>query len=465
MSSDTQPQPEVPLDVRRKKARIGLVIANPALADALISGGGFGGNHSAPVAQNMFDRNHGKAIDDAKRLVEIEIVTDRSWLIRLPIVNCVLFETDEGLVLVDTGMAPGGPAILQAIRTVSQAPIHTIIYTHAHVDHCLGTWALLDDGPASRPPEIIAHANAARRFDRYVKLRGSVSRYMTQPLESFPASADDWTPPTRTFNDSLSLTIGGEVFDLIGRRGETDDQLYVSVPGRRAIASADYYQGFLPNAGNGKRVQRYVEEWAVALREMVALEPLHLLPAHGEAVANDPDRIAEVLGVHAAALEHLALHTLEGLNNRLRQDEIADSAALPDDLASHPTLNEQYVSPADISRMVMKQYCGWWDDIPSHWAPARFDQQAVTICELAGGVDAVLAKAQSVADSDPAMSSHLADWAWYADPTNAEVGQAVIDLYSHRIINHAGNTQEVLMYLDHMTDVQLTLDDATADAS
>ena len=77
---------------------------------------------------------------------------------------------------------------------------------------------LLDD-----EPEIIAHADAARRFERYVKLRGSVSRYMSQPLGSFPAGDDDWVPPTRTFRDEMSITVGGERFDLVHRKGETDE--------------------------------------------------------------------------------------------------------------------------------------------------------------------------------------------------------------------------------------------------
>jgi alkyl sulfatase BDS1-like metallo-beta-lactamase superfamily hydrolase len=447
---------DVQAEQHRSEVRMGLVMSDEALMNAVMGGGSFGGAYSAAVAQNMYDANHEEAIEDAKRLVEIIEVTDRSWVVRLPIVNAVVFETDDGLVVVDTGMAPGGPAILQAIRTVSDAPIHTIIYTHAHVDHCMGTWALMDDDP-----EVIAHADAAYRFDRYVRLRGSVSRYLSQPLSSFPASGDDWVAPTRTFADTLSLTIGGEQFDLVHRRGETDDQLYVSVPGRQAVASADYYQGFLPNAGNGKRVQRYVEDWAVALREMVALEPRHLLPAHGEPVTDDPERIAEVFSVHAEALEHVVAHTLDGLNARLRQDEVADSLEMPARLAEHATLNEQYVSPADISRMVMKQYCGWWDDIPSHWSPARFDEQAAAICELAGGTDAVITRARELVETDSTMASHLVDWAYYADPSNRAAARAVLEVYRTRIVNDAGNTQEVLMYLDHMTDVQLDMDRRT----
>jgi len=440
-------------DDARNRLRVKVVLSDPRLTEAIVGGGGFGGVHSPAVAQNMFDPRHQQAIRSARKLTTVVETGPRSWLVRLPMVNAAVFETDDGLVVVDTGMAPGGPAILDAVRSVSTAPIHTIIYTHAHVDHCMGTWALLEDRP-----EIVAHVDAAARFERYVKLRGSVSRYMSQPLDSFPSGGGDWIAPTRTFSDSLSLEISGEQFDLVHRRGETDDQLYVSVPGRRIVASADYYQGFLPNAGNGKRVQRYVEEWALALREMVALHPTTLMPGHGEPIVDDQLAIAEVLSVHAAALEHIVDHTLAGLNDRLRQDVIADSVELPTELASHPTLNEQYVSAADISRMVMKQYCGWWDDIASHWSPARFDQQSAMVCELAGGVEALVQRARAMAASDPVMACHLIDWAWYGDVGNAATADAVLEIYINRVATSGSNTQEALMYLDHMTDVRLAVE-------
>ena len=64
-----------------------------------------------------------------------ELIAPRTWMLYLPIVNAVLFETDDGLVLVDTGMAPAGPGIAELIASVSDKPLHTIIYTHGH--NCL----------------------------------------------------------------------------------------------------------------------------------------------------------------------------------------------------------------------------------------------------------------------------------------------------------------------------------------
>jgi len=422
-----------------------VLLENPSLIRAIREGGAFGGQFSRQVAQNMFSRLP-EAIEDAKAKMVVEKIADRTWLIRLPIVNAVLFETDAGLVLVDTGMAPAGPAILDAIREVSDAALHSVIYTHGHVDHAYGTWALIDAGES---PEIIAHENLPRRFERYLRLRGSLARYMSQPLEQLPETRDDLVWPTRTFRDRLELEIGGETFVLQHHRGETDDQLYVWVPGRRALASADYYQGFLPNAGNGKRMQRHPEEWAVALREMAALEPAILLPAHGEAI-REPDAIRENLTVLADTLQYIVDHTLAGLNAGKRKDEIYRTLELPERLANHPTLEVQYVTPQDISKMVTLRYTGWWDDIPSHWTPAPLELRARTLVEIAGGIDPFVARGRAALETDLRLASHLADWAFLADPHHPAAQRLVLDVYAQRILDPDSNTMEMLVYLDAM---------------
>jgi len=438
---------EVVADAADAQTRTMVLAENPGLIKRIMQGGSFGGEHSMAAAQNMFGRSE-DAIEDVRNKTTVIEVGPRSYLIRMPIVNAVFFETDEGIVLVDTGMGPAGPAIMDAIRSVSDKPIHTIIYTHGHVDHAYGTWAIM---AAGETPQIIAHDKLTDRFNRYIRLRGSLAQYMSQPAEQLPRSKDDLVWPTRTFSDRLELEIGGETFILQHHRGETDDQLYVWVPGRKALASADYYQGFLPNAGNGKRSQRYVEDWAVALREMASLEPGILLPAHGAEIT-DPAIIVENFTVLAQALQYIVDHTIEGLNAGKRKDLIHASVQLPEHLANHPTLKVQYVTANDISKMLIKQYTGWWDDIPSHWTPAPMRDQGNMIIELAGGNIPVLTSyARDLIGKDIRLASHLTDWLFYARPNDAEVQQLVYDVYRARIMMPATNTMEMLTYLDQMT--------------
>jgi glyoxylase-like metal-dependent hydrolase (beta-lactamase superfamily II) len=73
-----------------------------------------------------------KAIQDAKNLFR---------LTRFGMVNCFLVREDDGLTLVDTGVAGSAPGILEAARSLG-APIRRIVLTHAHPDHIGSTDAL-----------------------------------------------------------------------------------------------------------------------------------------------------------------------------------------------------------------------------------------------------------------------------------------------------------------------------------
>ncbi len=428
-------------DVRER-----VLIENPELIQRVMVGGGFGGNFSKNIGQHIFGKDHQPSIDDAIKMTTVKKAGDRMWIIHMPIVNSILLETDEGLVVIDTGMAPAGPALIKAIRSVSDKPIHTIIITHGHTDHAYGTYALVEDSPNA---QIIAHENIIPRFERYIKLGGSLANYMSQPADELPASRDDLVWPTRTFSDRLELTIGGEAFVLQHRKGETDDHLYVWVPGRKAIAVGDFYQGFLPNVGNGKRSQRYVEEWAETMREMAALKPEVLLPSHGEGITTGK-AIEENFVVLAQALESISEQTIAALNKGIRKDLIIDSIELPEALAEHPTLQVKYVSAKDISKMLLKQYTGWWNDIPSDWSPAPWAVRGAEIAGLAGGIDQLVARAREVMKTDLALASHMADWAWMADSNHPAVQQLTIDVYKARVSDPSTNTQEMLTYIDQM---------------
>jgi alkyl sulfatase BDS1-like metallo-beta-lactamase superfamily hydrolase len=444
----------------RVDARASLLVEFPGIVSAIQRGGAFGGTFSRAIATDIFNASD-EGIADARKLSRIKAVAPNTWIIYLPLVNVVVFETDAGLVLVDAGMSAAGPAIRELIGSVTDAPIHTIIYTHCHVDHAYGTWALMEDNPY-----IVAQADLPACFDRYIELPGSLAKYMGQPVSSLPASQDDLIYPTQTFRGEMTLTVGGEDFVLRARPGETEDQLYVWVPGRQALATADYYQGFLPNTGNGKRVQRYPEEWAGALREMAAENAVLLLPAHGEALT-DPVLIQENLTVLAGALEWVIDRTKEELNKGTRQDLVYRSLNVPDHLLMHPTLNQQYVSWEDISKMVMRRYVGWWDDIPSHWTASSFDAQSAVVTDLAGGVAALDLRARALMDQDIVMASHIADWAWFGNPGDPVAQRLLIDVYAHRILNTEANTQEILAWLEAMTQarrLQLTAPNGAVEA-
>ena len=199
----------------RLDARASLFVEFPGIVPAIQRGGAFGGSFSRAIATDIFKASE-EGIAYARRLLRIEAVAPHTWMIYLPLVNVVVFETEDGLVLVDAGVAAAGPVIRELIASVTDAPIYTIIYTHCHADHACGTWALMKDNP-----HIVAQADLPACFDRYIELPGSLAKYMGQPVASLPTSRDDLVYPTKTFRGEMTLTVGGEDFVLRARPGET----------------------------------------------------------------------------------------------------------------------------------------------------------------------------------------------------------------------------------------------------
>lgn len=441
-------------------ARAAVFKEHPQLLQSIMRGGGFGSQMSYAVANSMYSRNDAQAIADARAKLTIENVAPRTWLLRFPIVNVIVFETDEGLVLVDSGYAPAGPVLAEVLPQLSNQPVHTIVHTHFHADHAFGAWALMAQGAR---PRVVAEERFIEQMEIDMRMYGLNARNNQQKLADVPRNWEQAVRPTETFHRKKVLRIGGEDFVLTHARGETEDQLWVAVPGRDIIASADYFQGFLPNAGNGKRRQRYPEEWAVALREMAAQAPQLLLPAHGAAIRGTSE-IQQRLRSQAAILDSIAQQVVDGLNRGERKDIVFDRIALPPDLASSPDAQELYVSTRDIARMVASQYTGWWDDIPSHWRPATLASEAAELANLAGGARKLIARALELAPHNSALAAQLADWAWLADERDPKVLQGALQVYGQRV-SQPLPTQEALVYAEHMVRLQLRLQDliSTAD--
>ena len=63
--------------------------------------------------------------------------------------NTSAVRTDAGLVLVDTGSRETASLTFAALRRWDDSPVHTVIYTHGHIDHSWGA-RLLDYGRYGR---------------------------------------------------------------------------------------------------------------------------------------------------------------------------------------------------------------------------------------------------------------------------------------------------------------------------
>jgi alkyl sulfatase BDS1-like metallo-beta-lactamase superfamily hydrolase len=348
--------------------------------------------------------------------------------------------TADGLVVIDTANAALAGQTLAAIRRWDDGPVHTVIYTHGHIDHT-GGMALIDaeaDARGVPRPRIVAHRDVRRRLARYQATQGFNSlvqgQQFSDPGYVYPVGQ---RPPDEVYDDTLSLTVGGVRLALFHGRGETDDATFVWLPDRRVLVSGDFVIWMFPNAGNPRKVQRYAAEWAETLRRMQALRPETLIPGHGPVIFGAA-RTAEVLDDGATLLESLVGQALALMNRGATLDEVLRGVTAPAGLLAKPWLRPLYDDPAFVVRAIWHLYGGWFDGNPAHLKPAPAGELAWELAALAGGAGRLAARAAALAEAGEArLAAHLVEFASAAAPGDRDI-QAVRALVLERCV--AGET-------------------------
>ena len=332
--------------------------------------------------------------------------------------------TPAGLVLIDTAKPDTASQTLAVVRKWDDSPIHTVIYTHGHIDHTSGI-KVIDEEAYVRGlsrPRIVAHRNVQRRMERYEASHGFNSivqgQQFNKPGYVYPIGQ---RRPDEIYDDALSLTIGDEQFELFHGRGETDDATFIWLPKHGVLASGDFVIWMFPNAGNPRKVQRYTADWAVALRRMEQLKPEILIPGHGPVIFG-AERAAEVLRDGAEVLEHLSRETLVLLNKGATLDEVLHAVKVPARYLSKPYLIPKYDDPEFLVRGIYHLYAGWFDGNPAHLKPARHSDLAAELARLAGGADKMAERAAELSkEGQTRLAAHLAEFAGRAAPENTHV--------------------------------------------
>jgi alkyl sulfatase BDS1-like metallo-beta-lactamase superfamily hydrolase len=365
---------------------------------------------------------------------EAREVAPKTFFMTADYVNLSVFETSEGLLMVDTGHKEAAEAVYEEIRKLTQAPLHTVVYTHGHLDHAFGLQPWLEAG---EKPRVIAQENVVARFNTYRKT-GRMNAHINEVqfgidagLVNWPTEMGDFVWPDVTYKDRLTLHIGGERFEIFAAKGETDDISWVWAPERSIVCTGDLWLGMLPNCGNPQKVQRYPEGWADALEAIGSVGATLLLPGHGPPIKG-ADAIRECCANTTAALRGIVKTTLAGLNAGKKHEEILAEIAIPKDLRKHHYLDPIYDRAEFIARNVIRKYGGWWDGWSSSVIPAPMAARAKAVAHLAGGAKALIEHAREVNATDPALACHLAEWAALAEPENREAQQCVIDIFEAR---------------------------------
>jgi len=342
--------------------------------------------------------------------------------------NVHIIEGKTGLVVIDsTDSINAAQAVMAQVRKVTQKPVRTLIYTHGHRDYIGGASVFANDtteiiAAAGFQPEIAAQNSATNQpivsAARARRTRRIVGADLPKEDQLFAGSGHakssrgargtGYLPPTRTVDaDGTCLEDDGLRLELHSAPGKSPDHIVVWHPQARTLFCGGSYYAAFPNLaairGSGARD---FEIWARSLDRLIAFEADVLAPGHTKPVVG-ADIIQEVLGDYRDAIRHIILATVEGLNSGRSVDELAQSIALPQALASKPHLQEVYGRVDWAVRAYAQSALGWLDGNPTSLARLSPKEEATRVIALAGGPDAVLLAAEEA--DDPQWSMELCD--------------------------------------------------------
>lgn len=183
----------------------------------------------------------------------LERLSERVYTFNWHFDRAIIVDTDEGLVITDPFNEHMTRAMLQALKNAGiDKPVHTVIYTHFHVDHVRGAGVL-------NPQNVIAH----KRCEGYWKDLGATGIMR----------------PTEFVEGDVQREIGGVTMRLISLgMAHTDTNYAVYFPKQRALYLADMVGGrvFLPVGG----IALYVPGYFRALEQLKAIDFEIFVPSH-----------------------------------------------------------------------------------------------------------------------------------------------------------------------------------------
>jgi alkyl sulfatase BDS1-like metallo-beta-lactamase superfamily hydrolase len=334
--------------------------------------------------------------------------------------NMTLVEGERGVVVVDPLISVECAAAALALYREHRGdrPVTGMLYTHSHGDHFGGAKGVVDadrvaagDVPVWAPVDFLEHAvsenvlagNAMARRSMYMfgnflerGARGQIDCGIGKTSSTGTVSL---IPPTHDVTETgQRATIDGVefVFQLVPET-EAPAEFNFLIPERRALCVAEIATHTLHNILTPRgALVRDALRWSKYLNETVELfaggsEVMlhgHHWPCWGNA------RITEMLRRHRDVYRYVHDQAVRLMNDGLTGTEIAAAVELPASLASSWSCRGFYGTVSHNVRAVYQRYLGYFDGTPANLDPLPPEEAGRNYVELAGGADALLAKAR-----------------------------------------------------------------------
>ena len=323
--------------------------------------------------------------------------------------NSIMIEGTDSVIIIDAMESNQTAQLVKdEFLKITKKPVKAIIYTHNHGDHVFGAVALA----GKSKPDVYAHELTNYYLDRVMtQIRPVISKRsyrmhgivldddalvncgIGHRLEHGKDAELGLIRPTKTYKDSLHVSISGIDLILYYAPGETDDQTMVWYPEKKILFCGDNLYKSFPNLYTIRgTAYRDPLKWVSSLDHMRDLKPHLLVPSHTLPVSG-ADSVNKVLTDYRDAIQFVHDQTVRGMNIGLTPDELADNIHLPAHLASSAYLQEFYGKVNWCVKNIFIGYLGYFDGNPSTLLPLSPVEKAKEIAQISGGEQELLKSA------------------------------------------------------------------------
>jgi alkyl sulfatase BDS1-like metallo-beta-lactamase superfamily hydrolase len=336
--------------------------------------------------------------------------------------NAHLVTTDDGDVVINTGMPDGAERSHALFAPHRTGPLRYIVLTQSHGDHYGGVPVFrepgtkLVGGPGFN--EAVGDMIALQPFfgKRTFKLWGSTLKRDTPPK---PVPSPEEIAPDILVDRRLTLEVGNRTFELISApEGETVDNIVVWMPKEKIVFTGNTFgpvwlsMPFLNTLRGDK--PRLVRNYLKAVETVRDLGAEIVITGHGEPIVG-AERIRADLDKLHAAVSFVRDYTLAGMKAGKTVHQLMAEFAWPADLA----IGEFHGKVSWAVKSIWREYSGWlhYEDGTTELYGVPRSSVNADLAELAGGAAKLAERAQARLDAgQPLEALHLTDIALGAEP-------------------------------------------------
>lgn len=329
-----------------------------------------------------------------------------------------LVTTGDGRVVVNTGMWFEGRTHKRNYDAVTTAPTRYIVLTQSHTDHIGGIDRFREDGTVLVAQSNIVTCQADDVRIHGLRIRRSLPFFaavMGQPdyargdAVELPPLAKPAEPDV-TFDDRYLIECSGRRLELISvPGGETIDSLVVWLPDDGVALVGNMFSalfGHFPNlvTMRGDRM-RSALAFVDSVQTVIDLDAEMLLLGHHGPVRGAATVRAECERIRDATL-YVHDATVAAMNDGKDVWTAMREIALPESLE----VGEAYGRIDWSGRAIWESYTGWYHQhstLDLYGAAPEF--AATELIDLAGGPDAVAARAQTLVPTDALAAVRLCE--------------------------------------------------------